>query len=416
MVFVLLLLASQVDSLSLEQAIDIALAQSPAYYESKYSYEKSRILYYQTLANVLPTVSAVATYTTSEVQNTTSDAYGWSLSLNQPIFDLDIISSIFVNNRQLRGSRIQHQSNIADLMLRVKTAYYNLISAYGLLRSSEITIQRAEENLKLIETKFELGAASRLEKLQAEVFYLSALQDRARARTSQITAQEELRAVLATGHDIFPVDSLVPPGQVQFPTLDSLAVLLERANYAVRIAREARNAAQFNLVAAYLSFLPRVTFFYGYSYSADSFVFDFQRYKDDAVKNYGISIQLPIFEIKTIVFNILSAKKELQQQESSQLRYVLESQKSLNTAYYSLREAYERLEFVSKSLDAATEATAIAREQYALGVVSFLDLLTVEKDLYEARVTYTSSLSEFYIQRAQLSYLLGGVTFAREGP
>ena len=414
MALILLLLTAQVDSLSLERAIDIALGQSPVYYESKYSYEKSRILFYQTLANLLPTISASATYSTSEVQDISSDNYSWSLSLNQPIFDIDIVSSIFVSGRQLQGNRILHQSNIADLMLRVKTAYYSLINAYELLRSSEITIQRAEENLDLIETKFELGAASRLEKLQAEVFYLSALQDRARARTSQITAQEELRGVLATDHDIFPVDSLVLPGQTQFPSLDSLAILLERANYTVRVAREARNAAQLDLVAAYLSFLPKVSFFYGYSYSADSFIFDFQHYRDNAAKNYGISINLPIFELKTIIFNILSARKELQKQESSQVKYMLESRKSLNTAYYSLREAYERLEFASKSLDAATEATAIAREQYALGVVSFLDLLTVEKDLYEARVTYTSSLSEFYIQRANLSYLLGGVALTGE--
>ncbi len=411
---ILLLLTVQVDSLSLERAIDIALAQSPVYYESKHSYEKSRILFYQTLANLLPTVSASASYSTSEVQDITSDTYSWSLSLSQPIFDLDIVSSVFVTGRQLQGSRILHESDIAELVLRVKTAYYNLINAYELLRSSEITIQRAEENLDLIETKFELGAASRLEKLQAEVFYLSALQDRARARTSQITAQEELRAALATDRDIFPVDSLVPPGQTRFPPLDSLAMLLERANYTVRIAREARNAAQLDLVAAYLSFLPRVSFFYGYSYSADSFIFDFQHYRDNATKNYGVSMSLPIFELKTIIFNILSAKKEVQKQESAQLKYALESQKSLNTTYYSLREAYERLEFASKSLDAATEATAIAREQYALGVVSFLELLTVEKDLYEARVTYTSSLSEFYIQRANLSYLLGGVALAEE--
>jgi len=62
---ILFLLTVQVDSLSLERAIDIALAQSPVYYESKHSYEKSRILFYQTLANLLPTVNASASYSTS---------------------------------------------------------------------------------------------------------------------------------------------------------------------------------------------------------------------------------------------------------------------------------------------------------------------------------------------------------------
>jgi outer membrane protein TolC len=86
----------------------------------------------------------------------------------------------------------------------------------------------------------------------------------------------------------------------------------------------------------------------------------------------------------------------------------------LSTSYYLLLEAYEQLGYANKSYDAATEAAAIAREQYALGVVSFLDLLVSENALFDARVTYTSSLSEFYVQRANLSYLLGEFSFNRE--
>lgn len=414
MAMILLLLVSQVDSLSLDEAIDMTLIQSPVYYESKYSYEKSRIFFYQMLADLLPAVSASASYTTSEVEDLSANSYAWSLTLNQPIFDLDIISSIFIGARQMEGSKIQHASNIADLVLRVKTAYYNLVNAHELLQAAEITIERAEENLELIQAKYELGAASRLERLQAEVFHLGALQDRTRARTARINAQEELKAILAIEHDVYPVDSLVAPGPTEFPSLDTLARILEEANYTIRVAREARNAAQLDLVAAYLSFLPRVSFFYGYSYQEDSLIFDFQHYLDYSTKNYGFTVALPIFDVKSIIFNILTAKKEFQKQEATQESIALESRKALSTSYYLLLEAYEQLEYASKSYDAATEAAAIAREQYALGVVSFLDLLVSENALFDARVTYTSSLSEFYVQRANLSYLLGEFSFNGE--
>lgn len=414
MAMILLFFMAQVDSLSLDQAIDMTLLQSPVYYESKYSYEKSRIFFYQTLADLLPSVSASASYTTSEIEDISADTYAWSLTLNQPIFDLDIISSIFIGARQVKGSRIQHESNLADLVLRVKTAYYNLVNAHELLQAAEITIERAEENLELIQAKYELGAASRLERLQAEVFHLGALQDRARARTARINAQEELKAVLAIEHDVYAVDSLVAPSPAEFPSLDTLARILEEANYTIRVAREARNAAQLDLVAAYLSFLPKISFFYGYSYQEDSLIFDFQHYLDYSTTNYGFTVALPIFEVKRIIFNILTAKKEFQKQEATQERIALESRKALSTSYYLLLEAYEQLEYASKSYDAATEAAAIAREQYALGVVSFLDLLVSENALFDARVTYTSSLSEFYVQRANLSYLLGEFSFNGE--
>jgi outer membrane protein TolC len=86
----------------------------------------------------------------------------------------------------------------------------------------------------------------------------------------------------------------------------------------------------------------------------------------------------------------------------------------LRTTYYTLREVYNNLYYAEKSLEAASEAAAIAKEQYALGIISFLDFLDAEEGLYEAKVSYTSALSDFYIQRANFSYIVGELTFSKE--
>lgn len=401
------LLLFQVDSLSLNEAIDIAFMQSPAYNEAKVTFEKSRIIFYQTLATLLPTISASGTYTNSEYQGVEASGYTGSIQLNQPIFDLDILSSVFVSNRQQKGSRLQYNAQIAGLILSIKTAYYNLSNAREFLKSSEIAIERAQENLELIKTKYELGAASKLEMLQGEVFHLSALQDRARARTLEISAHEELKSILGIGKDIYLSDTLAIPDSTIFPELDTMFVILASANYNIQIAQELRKAAKLNLVSSYLKFLPRVSFFYGYTYSSDSLIFDFQHFRDNAARNYGINVSFPIFEIKSLIFNHLSAKKELELREYEQHRIVLENEKNLRTTYFALQESYERMHFARKSYEAATEASVIAREQYALGVISFLEFLTAEKDFYEAKLSFKSALSELYIQRANLSFLLG---------
>jgi outer membrane protein TolC len=401
------LLFFQIDSLSLNEAIDMALAQSPAYYEARTTFEKSRILYYQTLTSLLPTISASGTYTNSEYQGVENSGYSGNIQLNQPLFDLDILSSVFISGRQQRGSRIQYDAQIAGLILNLKTAYFNLINARELLTSSEIAIERARKSLELIEAKYELGAASRLELLQGEVFHLSALQDRARARTLEISAHEELKSILGTHEDVHVIDTLTTPDSTEFLTLDSMFVILASVNYNIQIAQELRKAAKYDLVSSYLRFLPKISFFYGYSYNSDSLVFDFQHLEDNATRNYGITMSFPIFEIKSLIFNHLNAKKELELREYEQRRIVLENEKNLRTTYFALQESYERVHFARKSFDAATEASIIAREQYALGIISFLEFLSTEKDLYEAKVSFKSALSDIYIQRANLSYLLG---------
>ena len=408
------LLFFQIDSLSLNQAIDMAFIQSPAYHEAKVTFAKSRILYYQTLVRLLPTISASGTYTNSEYQGIESSGYTGTIQLNQPLFDLDILSSVFISGRQQKGSKIQYDAQIAGLILSLKTAYYNLANARELLESSEIAIKRAQQNLELIETKYELGAASRLEMLQGEVFHLSALQDRARAKTLEISAHEELKSILGTDADIYLIDTLAIPDSTAFPPLDSMFTIIASANYNIKIAQELRKAAKLDLVSSYLKFLPRVSFFYGYTYSSDSLIFDFQHFKDNAMRNYGITMSFPIFEIKSLIFDHLNAKKELELRSHEEKRIILENEKNLRTTYFALQESYERMHFARKSYDAATEASAIAREQYALGIISFLEFLSAEKDYYEAKVSFKTALSDLYIQRANLSYLLGQLSFTGE--
>jgi len=414
MILLFCILQLPVDSLSLDQVIDSALARSPAYYESKFSLDKARISYYQALSDLLPTFSSTITYTHSTYHDVSTKTYSGTITLNQPLLDLDIISSALVAKRTLVGTGLQHESEAAQLILRLKTAYYNLINAYDLLTSSDIAITRAEENLKLIQAKYELGAASRLEKLQGEVFLLRAQSDHAQARKLLVTANEELKSIISHPHDIFPTDSLFSPDSIVIPSLDSLMFILNDVNYAIQIAQEAKAAASYDVIASYLALLPRVSFFYGYTYNTDSLIFDFQHVEDNMSANYGINISIPIFEIKSLIFRNLKARKELKKQTFAQQRVINETQKSLRTTYASLLEAYEKVQLSTKSLDAATEAASIAKEQYTLGLISFLDYISSEKDLYEARVSYTSSLSDFHVQRATLSFLLASLSFVKE--
>ena len=141
---ILFLLLSQVDSLSLDEAIDIAFSKSPTYYESKVSLDQSRILFYQSLSSLLPTISVTADYTKGELVTSyggvATSNYSGSAYLNVPIFDVDVISSIFVAGRNLKGTRIQHRANVSNMILQLKTAYYNLINTHNILQSTEITI------------------------------------------------------------------------------------------------------------------------------------------------------------------------------------------------------------------------------------------------------------------------------------
>lgn len=397
------------DSITLREAIDIALAKSPIYHEARLTRDRSRIQFYQNLANLLPTVAVTGAVTRTAIDSLQTTAYTKGLNATMPIFDLEIIGSIAAARAQTAGSQIQFRAEIASLVLRVETAYYNLLNSRELLKSSELAIARAEKNAELVKTRFALGTASRLEALQAEVFHLRSLQDQSRARTLETTAHEELKTLLGTDSPLAVADTVPEPETLVFPDLDSLLDRLPAVNYSVRVAGEMHNIARINLWASYLAFLPRVSVFYGRTLTADSLTFDFQFFNENAAANYGINVALPVFELKGLIFNNLNAHNDLRRKEQARIRAIREAEKALKTSYYALQEQFSRLLFARKSSEAADEAARIAAERYGLGALSLLDLLNIEADGYEARVTYIQSLTDFYVQRANFSYLLGGL-------
>ncbi|MGQ9664204.1 MAG: TolC family protein [bacterium] len=407
---IIIFLFAQIDSLSLNQVIDIALRQSPAYLESRETLAKSRVQLYQTFSFLLPTNTTSANWTHSEFSGLNTEKYTASTNFSIPIFDLDVLSSIVNARGQEKGTAIQHNQVIADLILNLKKSYYNLIMANELLNSSQKTQERALENKKLVETKYNLGSASRLELLQAEVFYLQTLQNISQARTLEMQAQQELKAMLNIEHNIYPVDSFIIPDTFVLPQLDSLKVILEKANLAIKLANQMSSLSKANLWFSRFAFLPRISLFYGYSASMDSFVLDFDGWRDNATKNYGVSITFPIFEIKSLIFNYLTAKKEVRIKEYNRQKAILESEKGLYTSYYSLRESIDKLRYARKSLEMAEEAVLIGREQYSLGIISLLDFLRTEEEYYNTRVSLSRALSDFYSNQATLSYFLGKST------
>jgi len=72
------------------------------------------------------------------------------------------------------------------------------------------------------------------------------------------------------------------------------------------------------------------------------------------------------------------------------------------------------LRFAKKSLELAEEAIMLAREQYSLGMISFLDLLRTEEDYYNVRVSLVQALNGYYLQQSTLSYLLGKITIEEQ--
>ncbi len=404
---IILLIVNGTLNLSLEEAKRLAVEKSPHFYAAEAKLAKSRINFTQSLSSLLPTPTSSASYTKSEIDGFETETYNGSITMSQPALDLPLFAQIKAAHYQYRGEKMSYRHELQNLMAQVEIAYLNLIRARELLKFSEHTVKRARENERLINEKFNLGAANRLDKLQAEVFSLQAETDLSQAHKAYFEVHEGLKTYLQTENMIQPTDSLAPKETVQVTSLDSLLPILENINLTLQALASTKDAAGLNLITSYFKFLPRVSLFFSYGYTANEFPKDLDMFKEHDSKSYGINIDLPLFNIKDLFFYNREARANFKYQKFLFLRTLAETKQTLITTYYALDESKKKVQLARKSLELAEEAANIAQERYRLGAASILDLLTSEENFYKAKVNYIGSITDYQIEQSRFKFLLG---------
>jgi outer membrane protein len=126
--------------------------------------------------------------------------YSWSIgaSLNFNIFDRFQTKSNIINARaQHRIAEYNLQQAKLNAILDTKTVYLSLREAGERIRVSEETVVQAEENLRLAEERYRVGAGTILETIEAGVSLTTARSDLIRAKCDYLSAKADL--LRATG-------------------------------------------------------------------------------------------------------------------------------------------------------------------------------------------------------------------------
>ncbi|MGB6851407.1 MAG: TolC family protein, partial [Thermoanaerobaculia bacterium] len=134
------------------------------------------------------------------------DLYNLSVELSQPLFTSGKVGAgiklaklvVGVNEAQIGTTRL-------DAGLIAAEAYFRLLEAHAALETIEIQRQTREESLDVVEARYELGDATRLEQLQAQAALaeLDPLVDQARGGVQ--VRKIQLRSVLDLPRD-FPLE------------------------------------------------------------------------------------------------------------------------------------------------------------------------------------------------------------------
>ena len=380
--------------LSLGDCLDTALQQNGSLLKARSDLEATYGIIVQTRAVAIPKIRATGSYTDTDPGAV--DRFPFSSgspggpAINQPHENwnagVQIVQSVYEGGRvrsALRSAKftreqalLQYQTSIADTLLAVRVAYYDV-----LLAAQQIIVQEASVNLLTSEQqdqqrRVDAGTVPRFNVLRAEVEVANARPRLISARNAHRVAKNNLVNLLGynlprdIGEDV-PLQLTgtleAEPYQIELPV--AIARALEKRTELAAL-RKAEQLRLEGVTIAQGGYKPSVQLFAGYGWRNSQFTEDLDRGLGGW--NAGAQASWDIFDGELTRGKVLEARalheKSKTEVEDTGRRVELE----VRTAYSNFIEAREVLESQKKVQEEADEALRLARARADAGTATQL--------------------------------------------
>jgi outer membrane protein len=415
-ILLLSVIASDTLNLTLDQAVNAALRGSPTSADARLDSADGRSKFLRGWSVALPSLSGSAGLGWSNSRSIldtmtrrTSRSWSFSLGASQTIFDASALGAVAQGYVGRELANLQSAGKINQLVWNVKTGYYGLQKSYGLLEIARAAVERASDNSRLAQVKQKLGKATGIEVLRAETNLHQARLDLMNAEKGLLLASEGFKAQLGITERVVVKPEAVdtsPPAPA-FESFDAYWDAVAAANPGLQLARSGVKAAELGRKVAYGRMLPSLAFSISDRFGDSLLPGRSNPWGSQDALSYGFNLSLPILNVKEILLGINDAAVALERAKIAQRGSEITLHQTVTSAWLNYEQVARQVAYAAENLRLNQELYRQAQEQYRLGQLTQLDLLTVETGLSQARVSYLSALADVKTQQAQIDYLLG---------
>lgn len=414
--------------LTLDKAIDIALAENPTIRVADKDVELKKVADTGAWQSLLPTLDATLSFSHSikvaEMkiggnkikfgQDGSSTATG-ALTMNLPVFAPAVYQNMKLTKEDILLAQEKARSSRLDLVNQVTKAYYSALLAqdsYGVMKKAYNT---SKENFDVVNNKFKVGRVSEYDKISAEVQMRSMNSSLVSAQTGLNLAMLQLKVLMGVtaNVDIAIDDSLnryestlvLPQANDGTLSLGNNSTLLQM-DYNMQLLERTRKLLKTNfmptvaiqLSGQYQSVSNPDWNVFGYSYSPSASV--------------ALAVNIPIFHADNWT-KLKSNRLQISQLEDTRL----DTERKLNMAMESYKQnmasTIAQVESNSEAVKQAGKAVQISEKRYEVGRGTILELNQSETALTQAELTYVQSIYDYLTNKADLDYTLGRETYLK---
>ena len=410
--------------LSLADAVNTALQQNAAILEAQNDLEASHGVVVQTRAIALPHVQATGQYTDEEetlLQKIPIPDFSYPLPHQNWNAGIQIVQDVYMGGRLVAAFKAadatekqalaQYQTSVADALLNVRLAYYDVLLAAQEVIVHEASVKLLEKELDDQQHRLNAGTVPKFNVLRAEVAVANERPNLIQARNSFRIAKNNLSNVLGYNlpHNVWEdipfnlTDGFdTAPFQINLPDAIQQALAQRSELLALRKDMELQNL---NIVNAKSGYKPTVSAFAGYSWVNSQFSSD----PSDEYNGWSAGAQLSwnIFDGALTFGKVKQAKAQYDKSKTAMDDEGRQIELQVRTAYSDFIQARETLESQQKVQEEAEEALREAKQRAGAGTGTQLDVLDAETALTQARTTQIEALHDYSTARARFDRAIG---------
>ena len=339
-----------------------------------------------------------------EISGANTNNLGYGIQLDWTIFDG---LRMFVARDQLEELNLQGMDNLQTrtelTIFQLRSNYFQTAAEEERLKLLESNITLSEERLNNAKDKYELGKASKLEYLQAQVDLNS--DKSALLQQSELLAQGKFNLLEIMGVDSDSANFNLKY-QLSFQTditLTSLLIVVENENPELSALKRQQLINHQNEKIVQSEMLPQIGVFGSFNHSRSESPGNFfvERTTDNVT--YGLGASWRVFD----GFNLQRRKQNAKiESESAQLRYeqrLLEIKTDIKNLFINYQNNLNLLQLETENLEVAKENNEIAKDRYEIGLSNSVELREAQINLINAELRAQNAA--FAAKQAELELL-----------
>lgn len=188
-------------TMSFADSIKYAMLHRPGITQAEYNIEIAKESVKTAKAGQLPTIAATVAETWSADKLPGMDNNGWSVGLaaTWTPFDSGVTNAKIKEANSAVSTSIETAKQTKDTIeLAVRTAYLGMIEADKRINTSQVTVDQAQENLKIAEVRYSAGVGTNTDVIDAQVALTTAKMNYIQALYDYNTGKANLYKAMGT--------------------------------------------------------------------------------------------------------------------------------------------------------------------------------------------------------------------------